>query len=86
MSNRKTTNTKSTRPVFKPGQYKNRTYGKVHNLEDVTFAIKRGDTRHGDSSAVFVARSDTKSGVELTLSEARALKAFLDRELSVLAR
>ena len=53
------------------------------------FRSKRGDTRHGGSSAVELwttSKNGEKPSFSMTLSEARALRAFLERELSTLAR
>lgn len=72
--------------VFNPADYENGVYENMHSTKNITMGIRRGDTRHGDYSNISIRRN---SGVEqmcLTLSEARSLKAFLDRELQIKAR
>lgn len=83
---KKTTKAKTSRSVFKPGQHENRTYERLHELKDLSFGIRRGDTRHGDYSAVVVADRRGDVSFEMTLAEARSFKAFLERELEVRAR
>ena len=78
---------KQQREVFDP---KFGVYRKEHFLPNMGVKIRRGDTRHGDYSEIRIWNwsNDEKDSqtVSLSLSEARALKAFLDRELEVLAR
>jgi hypothetical protein len=96
-SNRSTrnTSTRSTgrdpnRTVFDPTDYDRGVYKVERKLKRIGMGIRRGDTRHGDYSNVVLwkpkdARGDSRR-FTLTLSEARSLQAFLNRELQVRAR
>jgi len=89
-TNRKSTGRDPKRVVFDPSTYENRVYRKERKLDTIGVGIRRGDTRHGDYSQVVVWRWSTKTSPSqrftMSLSEARSLKAFLDRELEVRAR
>jgi len=66
-------------------------YENTHTTKRLEMAIRREDTRHGGVSEVVILaeprQGDLRSEViSLTLSEARSLKAFLDRELKTKAR
>lgn len=62
-------------------------YESSHELSGYGVQIRRGDTRHGGESFVKIySAGGTQQAVTLTLREARSLKAFLERELTVLAR
>lgn len=83
---RSTSNTtKTERTVFDPSKYENRVYQRRHQLKRFGMRIRRGDTRHGDYSNVVVWKGKSRR-FEMSLAEARAFKAFLDRELEVRAR
>ena len=88
-SNRKTT-TRRTVDVFDPADYDSGVYKREHKLKRIGMGIRRGDTRHGDYSNVVLWKPKDDEGPSrrfvMTLSEARAFKAFLDRELEILAR
>lgn len=92
-SKRTTTNTRKAtgrdpnRTIFRPSDHDG-VYESDRSLQNVGFSIRREDTRHGGTSNVTVYRGRGKSrtAMQLTLSEARALKSFLDRELQVRAR
>jgi len=76
--------TRSSKKVFdaKKGVYEN-----VHEATNYGVQIRRGDTRHGGESFVKIyGGGETAQAVTLTLRDARSLKAFLDRELQMLAR
>ena len=78
------TTRRNAKKVFdaKKGAYEN-----SHELSGYGVQIRRGDTRHGGESFVKIYSSgDSEQAVTLTLREARSLKAFLERELTVLAR
>lgn len=95
-SNRSTRNTKRTtgrdpnRTVFDPTDHDRGVYKVERKLKRIGMGIRRGDTRHGDYSNVVLWKPKDAQGESrrfvLTLSEARAFKAFLDRELEVRAR
>lgn len=86
----RTRNTDQDRDVFDPSQYETRIYRKERRLKTIGVGIRRGDTRHGDYSRVVVWRWATDENPSqrftMSLSEARSLKSFLDRELQVRAR
>ena len=71
--------------VTKRGPYK-----RDRKLNRIGMGIRRGDTRHGGFSGVILWQSKKNTGKSrsfvMTLAEARALKAFLERELQTLAR
>jgi hypothetical protein len=86
-STRRSSN-RNTRPVYnvtEKGVYK-----RERKLSRIGMGIRRGDTRHGDYSNVVLWKPTDSDGPSrrfvMSLAEARAFKAFLDRELSVLAR
>jgi hypothetical protein len=85
MSNNNTNNNRRVYSVSKSGPYK-----RDRKLRRIGMGIRRGDTRHGGFSGVILWQSKQKTGKSrsfvLTLAEARALKAFLERELQTLAR
>lgn len=101
-SNSKTRTTRSTRKtrvpapksdnreVFDPSKYDDRRYVNERLLDNVGFSIRREDSRHGGRNQIAIwnwanpVRGTRR--IVMSLSEARSLKAFLDRELSVLAR
>jgi len=89
-TNRTTRSSHTDRVVFDPAEYDNRIYRKERRLKTIGVGIRRGDTRHGDYSRVVVWRWATKDAPSqrftMSLSEARSLKSFLDRELQVRAR
>lgn len=74
--------------VFRPSEYENRSYESEHSTRCVQMAVRREDTRHGGRSEVVIAASrDNKDEIiSLSLSEARSLKQFLERELKMKAR
>lgn len=75
---------RSAKKVFdaKTGVYEN-----SHEVSGYGVQIRRGDTRHGGESFVKIyGRGSDADAVTLSLREARSLKAFLERELTVLAR
>ncbi len=94
--------TRSTRPttsktpkvtekeVFTPSDYDTGVYKCERKLKRIGMGIRRGDTRHGDYSNVVLWKPKDEEGPSrrfvMTLAEARAFKAFLDKELQVLAR
>ena len=95
------TNTRSNRPVttstpkrqvesFDPADYDTGVYKSERKLKRIGMGIRRGDTRHGDYSNVVLWKPKDNEGPSkrfvMTLSEARAFKAFLDRELEMRAR
>jgi hypothetical protein len=94
MDNTTQTNSTETREVFSPTDHDNGTYENVHRLQNVGMKIQRQNTRKGrGKSFVSVWRYSNKNGtrrktfnINLTLQEARSLRAFLDRELDTLAR
>jgi len=92
MSNRTNSTRRSSnrnaRPVYnvtEKGVYK-----RERKLSRIGMGIRRGDTRHGDTSNVVLWKPTDSDGPSrrfvMSLAEARAFKAFLERELSVLAR
>jgi hypothetical protein len=95
---RSTSNTSSSRnvrsnsdvQVFDPAEYDRGVYKRERKLKRIGMGIRRGDTRHGDYSNVVLWKPTDSDGPSrrfvMTLSEARAFKAFLDRELEVRAR
>ena len=87
--NTRTRNTNNTTDdVFRPSEYENRTYESEHSTSRIQMAVRREDTRHGGRSEVVIAanRGRTDEMISLSLSEARSLKSFLDRELRMKAR
>lgn len=82
---RSTTGSRGVYNVSRNGPYK-----REHRLNRIGMGIRRGDTRHGGTSNVVLWKPTDAAGPArrfvLTLSEARALKAFLERELQMLAR
>ena len=78
------------REVFDPAEYDRGVYRREHRIKRIGMGIRRGDTRHGDYSNVVLWKPTDSTGPSrrfvMSLSEARAFKAFLDRELSTLAR
>lgn len=94
-SNRSNNNTVTRTPkrqveVFDPTEYDGGVYKSERKLKRIGMGIRRGDTRHGDYSNVVLWKPKDEEGPSrrfvMTLSEARAFKAFLDRELEVRAR
>lgn len=86
-STRRSSN-RNSRPVYnvtEKGVYK-----RERKLSRIGMGIRRGDTRHGDFSNVVLWKPTDADGPSrrfvMSLAEARAFKAFLERELSVLAR
>lgn len=86
-STRRSSN-RNSRPVYnvtEKGVYK-----RERKLSRIGMGIRRGDTRHGDTSNVVLWKPTDADGPSrrfvMSLAEARAFKAFLDKELSVLAR
>lgn len=86
-STRRSSN-RNSRPVYnvtEKGVYK-----RERKLSRIGMGIRRGDTRHGDTSNVVLWKPTDSDGPSrrfvMSLAEARAFKAFLDKELSVLAR
>ena len=80
----RSTTRSSSKKVFdaKKGVYEN-----MHEATNYGVQIRRGDTRHGGESFVKIyGAGDSSQTVTLTLRDARSLKAFLDRELQMLAR
>jgi hypothetical protein len=81
-------NTNNTRRVY--NVTKNGVYRRERKLTRIGMGIRRGDTRHGDYSNVVLWKPADKDGTArrfvMTLAEARAFKAFLDRELEYRAR
>lgn len=84
MSNRNSTN-RNVYNVTKNGPYK-----RERKLSRIGMGIRRGDTRHGGTSNVVLWKPTDESGPSrrftMTLAEARAFRAFLERELQTLAR
>ena len=84
MSNRNSTN-RNVYNVTKNGPYK-----RERKLSRIGMGIRRGDTRHGGYSGVVLWKPTDSSGPSrrftMTLAEARAFRAFLERELATLAR
>ena len=76
---------KNQKGVFSPSAYNDGVYESSHDISNMNMTIRREDTRHGGKSEVTITRNTGKT-VSMSLSEARSLKAFLDRELAVLAR
>lgn len=95
-STRSTRNTKRTtgrdpsRTVFDPSEHDRGVYKVERKLKRIGMGIRRGDTRHGDYSNVVLWKPKDAQGdsrrFTLTLSEARSLQAFLNRELEIRAR
>lgn len=90
-SNRKNINTTQKQPqVFDPSEYDTGVYKNERKLKRIGMGIRRADTRHGDYSQVVLWKPKDTDGPSrrfvMTLAEARAFKAFLDRELEVRAR
>jgi hypothetical protein len=83
---------RSTRDVtvFDPADHDRGVYKRERKLKRIGMGIRRGDTRHGDYSNVVLWKPTDSEGPSrrfvMTLSEARAFKAFLDRELETRAR
>lgn len=94
MSNRtsattRRSNSSSTRRSVKKNVFDAKTglYENSHEVKGYGVQIRRGDTRHGGESFVKIyGRGSNEEAVTLSLREARSLKAFLERELQVLAR
>lgn len=93
MSNRNSnstrrSSTRSTRPVYNVAE--KGTYKQERRLSRIGMGIRRGDTRHGGTSNVVLWKPTDSDGPSrrfvMSLAEARAFKAFLDRELQTLAR
>lgn len=84
---RKTQN-KTSNEVFRPSEYEGRAYESEHSTSRIQMAVRREDTRHGGRSEVVIAanRGRNDEMISLSLSEARSLKSFLDRELRMKAR
>lgn len=81
MSNRNSTN----RKVY--NVTKNGPYRRERKLTRIGMGIRRGDTRHGGFSGVELwTTSNGDKRFTMTLAEARAFRAFLERELKTLAR
>ena len=81
MSNRNSTNRKVYN-VTKKGPY-----NRERELSRIGMRIRRGDTRHGGYSGVELwTTTNGDNRFSMTLAEARAFRAFLDRELKTLAR
>lgn len=89
-SNRTNTTRRNTTEVFDPADYDRGVYKRERKLKRIGMGIRRGDTRHGDYSNVVLWKPNDSTGPSrrfvMTLSEARAFKAFLDRELETRAR
>lgn len=87
MSNSNST-TRSPRNVY--SVTKNGPYKRERKLRRIGMGIRRGDTRHGGTSAVVLWKPEDENGPSrrfvMTLAEARAFRAFLERELQTLAR
>lgn len=86
-----TTRTMKKAPeVFDPADYDKGIYKSERKLKRIGMGIRRGDTRHGDYSNVVLWKPKDEEGPSkrfvMTLAEARAFKAFLDRELEMRAR
>ena len=85
MSNNNSSSTRNVYNVTKRGPYK-----RERKLTRIGMGIRRGDTRHGGTSAVVLWKPTDESGPSrrfvMSLSEARAFRSFLDRELQTLAR
>jgi hypothetical protein len=86
-STRKATGRDPNRVIFDVSDYDG-TYESSRKLQKVGFTIRREDTRHGGTSNVTVyrGRGGSRTAMHLTLSEARSLLSFLDRELTPRAR
>jgi hypothetical protein len=92
MSNRtnstRRSSTRNSRPVYNVTE--KGVYRRERKLSRIGMGIRRGDTRHGDTSNVVLWKPTDSDGPSrrfvMSLAEARAFKAFLERELSVLAR
>ena len=89
-STRNTRSDRNTSQVFDPADYDRGVYKRERKLKRIGMGIRRGDTRHGDYSNVVLWKPTDSDGPSrrfvMTLSEARAFKAFLDRELETRAR
>lgn len=86
-STREATGRDPNRVIFDVADYDG-IYESTRKLQRVGFTIRREDTRHGGTSNVTVyrGRGGSRTALHLTLSEARSLLSFLDRELQVRAR
>lgn len=88
MSNRTSTRRANRRNVYNVTE--NGVYRRERRLARIGMGIRRGDTRHGDFSNIVLWKPTDESGparrFTMTLAEARAFRAFLDRELQTLAR
>ena len=86
-STRRSSN-RNSRPVYNVAE--KGVYKRERKLSRIGMGIRRGDTRHGDFSNVVLWKPTDSDGPSrrfvMSLAEARAFKAFLERELSVLAR
>lgn len=86
-STRRSSN-RNSRPVYNVAE--KGVYKRERKLSRIGMGIRRGDTRHGDFSNVVLWKPTDADGPSrrfvMSLAEARAFKAFLERELSVLAR
>lgn len=81
-------NSNSNRNVY--NVTKNGPYKRERKLSRIGMGIRRGDTRHGGTSEVVLWKPTDANGPSrrftMSLSEARAFRAFLERELQTLAR
>jgi len=88
MSNSNSTRRSASRNVY--NVTKNGPYKRERKLSRIGMGIRRGDTRHGGTSNVVLWKPADEAGPArrfvLTLAEARAFRAFLERELQTLAR
>jgi hypothetical protein len=85
-TNRRSTSASTRRAAKKVFDAKKGVYESSHEVKGYGVQIRRGDTRHGGESFVKIYGRGDNEEVMLSLREARSLKAFLDRELQVLAR
>jgi len=77
--------------TYNPADHEDGIYENTHSTKRLEMAIRREDTRHGGVSEVVILAEPRqgelrKEVISLSLSEARSLKAFLDRELKTRAR
>lgn len=77
--------------VYNPADHQDGIYENTHSTKRLEMAIRREDTRHGGVSEVVILANPREGNmrgevISLSLSEARSLKAFLDRELKTKAR
>ncbi len=82
-------NTSYDTDVFRPSDYEGGAYESEHSTSRIQMAVRREDTRHGGRSEVVIAATNgnrSREMISLSLSEARSLKSFLDRELRMKAR